>query len=130
MQIDTHSSKGLLATTSSQAAVVPSEIEEKIVYENQKYWQNRFLFGNEYMDFVYDLSLYWNTTTVIPRTYLTKNDDFDLMRTECPPEYKSNPNIPEAGDVSLPLKPEEIEEFELRIFKFAAQFYLTILGRS
>jgi hypothetical protein len=33
-------------------------------------------------------------------------------------------------DLTLPLSQDHLEEFELRIFKFAAQFYLTILGRS
>lgn len=41
---------------------ISNEIESKIAYENQKYWQNRFLFGNEYHEFVYDIGLNWNTS--------------------------------------------------------------------
>ena len=64
------------------------EIEEKIAYENQKYWQNRFLFGQEYNEFVYDISVYWNTTNIIPKNYLTKNDDFHIYNQQKPPEYE------------------------------------------
>ena len=70
---------------------VPSDIEEKIVYENQKYWQNRFLFGAEYHQFVYDISLYWNTSTIIPKHFMTKNNDFGRLGLPIPPEYVHNP---------------------------------------
>lgn len=66
---------------------ISTEIEQKIHYENQKYWQNRFLFGNEYLDFVYDVSLNWNTACLIPKEHLTKNNDFNLVNQQCPPEY-------------------------------------------
>jgi hypothetical protein len=79
------------------------EIEEKIAYENQKYWQNRFLFGNEYNEFVYDISLYWNTACVIPKNYLTKNDDFHITLFAKPPEYERDENIMEPIDEKLPL---------------------------
>ena len=36
---------------SKYAINVPKEIEEKIMFENEKYWQNRFLFGSEYIEF-------------------------------------------------------------------------------
>ena len=74
--------------------------------------------------------MYWNTSEIIPKNVLSKNNDFHLNNSQCPPEYKSNPNILDPMDVSLPLKPEDIEEFELRVFKFAASFSLTILQRS
>jgi hypothetical protein len=65
--------------TSVQAVSLSSDIEQKILYENQKYWQNRFLFGNEYHEFVYDLSLNWNTSCLIPKEFLTKNNDFHIV---------------------------------------------------
>jgi len=61
-----------------------SDIEAKIAYENQKYWQNRFLFGVEYHEFIYDLALYWNTLCLIPKSFLTKNDDFHLLGVQKP----------------------------------------------
>ena len=110
------------------------EIEEKIAYENQKYWQNRFLFGQEYGEFVYDISLYWNTQTVIPRQYLTKNDDFHLTGFAKPPEYERDENIPLPADEALPLaklnSQQQIDDCELSVFKFAAGFYVTILQRA
>lgn len=63
--------------TISQIQIIP-EIEEKIAYENQKYWQNRFLFSPEYSEFVYDVAQNWNTNCIIPKQYLTKNDDFHI----------------------------------------------------
>lgn len=79
-----------------------SDIESKIAYENYKYWQNRFLFGNEYHEFVYNISLYWNTSCIIPKNFLTKNDDFHLLPHEVKPvEYYKDVLISEPVDVSL-----------------------------
>lgn len=55
------SSRGAVPLSNIPSVTIASEIEKKIIDENQKYWQNRFLFGNEYHEFVYDLSLNWNT---------------------------------------------------------------------
>jgi hypothetical protein len=77
---------------------ISSEIEQKIIDENQKYWQNRFLFGNEYHEFVYDLSLNWNTSCLIPREYLTKNNDFHIVNQQCPQEYLKDLSIPDPID--------------------------------
>ena len=105
---------------------IPSEIEQKIVYENQKYWQNRFLFGNEYFEFVYDVSLNWNTSSLLPKTGLTKNNDFHLLKLPCPKEYEGIPGFVEPLDVKLPMNEAVAAELELRVFKFVAGFYLTI----
>jgi hypothetical protein len=61
---------------------------------------------------------------------LTKNNDFDLVRQQCPEEYKCDPNIPDPIDVSIPIQESLIPELELRVFKFAASFYLTVLQRA
>ena len=118
------------ATSSAPQVVIPSEIESKILYENQKYWQNRFLFGNEYHDFVYDISQNWNTNNIIPKNYLTKNDDFHLNGQICPPEYMNDVNIADPLDAKMPMDEGAVAEFEFRVFKFAARFYLTILQRA
>ena len=80
-----------------------SEIDLKIAYENQKYWQNRFLFGNEYHEFIYDLSLNWNTSCLIPKHFLTKNDDFHITGMPKPQEYLSDQSIIDPYDEPLPL---------------------------
>lgn len=117
-----------------QGLTILEEIEQKIAYENQKYWQNRFLFGQEYAEFVYDISLNWNTAMVIPKNYLTKNDDFHLTLISKPPEYEKDETILDPIDEKLPLTnfvaPEHIAECELEVFKFAAQYYITILQRA
>jgi hypothetical protein len=79
---------------SSQEVSILSEIEEKIAYENQKYWQNRFLFGNEYHEFVYDVALNWNTDCIIPRNFLTKNNDSHIVGFPMPKEYERDINVP------------------------------------
>ena len=84
--------------TSVQVVSLSSDIEQKILYENQKYWQNRFLFGNEYHEFVYDLSLNWNTSCLIPKEFLTKNNDFHIVNQQCPQEYLKDLSIPDPID--------------------------------
>lgn len=126
IEMQTVSSKTLQDKQSSLIAL-PNEIEEEIIYENQKYWQNRFLFGNEYHEFVYDISLNWNTSNLIPKNYLTKNNDFLLVNQPCPKEYEKNPYILDPLDVKIPIPAEQAKDLELRIFKFACSFYLTIL---
>ena len=111
-----------------------SDIEMKIAYENQKYWQSRFLFGNEYHEFIYDLALNWNTQCQIPKTYLTKNDDFHLVGEVMPEEYKDDQTIPLPLDVPLPLleqhSPEELKAVEHAVFKLATGFYIGVLQRA
>jgi hypothetical protein len=44
--------------------------------ENQKYWQNKFLFGQEYFDFVSEICHYWDTANIIPLISPNKNNDY------------------------------------------------------
>lgn len=47
--------------------------------ENQKYWQNKFLFGNEYFEFISDITHFWNTQGGVALRALNKNDDAQLV---------------------------------------------------
>jgi hypothetical protein len=76
------------------------------------------------------VSLNWNTSDIIAKNYLSKNDDTYITKMELPLEYLTNEMIEPPLDVPLPMSPELTEEFELRVFKFVAQFYLTIILRS
>ena len=67
---------------------------------------------------------------MIPKNYLTKNNDFNLTNQICPKEYEKNPNIPDPLDVKIPMREADVNDLELRIFKFACSFYLTILQRT
>ena len=115
---------------SSQEVHILSEIEEKIAYENQKYWQNRFLFSNEYQEFVNDVSLYWNTSNILPRNTLTKNNDAHIVGWPIPQDYYQDLTVLEPIDVKMPLDPMIVQEYEERVFKFSAGFYITVLQRS
>lgn len=55
-----------------------SPIAQKIAKSNHKYWQNRFLFSNEYTEFVCQLTAHWNTNFVIPTNSIDRNDDSHL----------------------------------------------------
>ena len=54
-------------------------IQQKILLENQKYWQNKFLFGNEYFDFVSEVTHYWDTTHITPLSVVNKNADAHIV---------------------------------------------------
>jgi hypothetical protein len=89
------------------------------------------LFGAEYHEFVKDISLFWNTSNIIAKNYLSKNNDFQLLSFACPKEYEQNNSISNPLDVSIPIgEAKLIDEFELRMFKFATTCYLTILQRG
>ena len=111
----------------SQELCIQSEIEEKIAYENQKYWQNRFLFANEFHEFVQDIALYWNTSCIIPNAFLTKNDDSAITGFPIPDEYLNEKLFPEPLDQKLSIPDELIPENEERVFKLAAGVYITII---
>ncbi len=69
-----------------------------------KNWQKRILFGADYLKFVLDISLYWNTSNIIAKNYLSKNNDFKLNSHNCPKEYEKNVSIPDPLDVSIPIQ--------------------------
>ena len=112
-----------MQTSSNQISILP-EIEEKIAYENQKYWQNRFLFSTEYAELVQDVSVNWNTSVIIPKKFLNKNDDFHIYNEPIPPEYINDQTILDPVDEKIDLTKinshEEIEKMELDVFKFAS----------
>jgi hypothetical protein len=55
-----------------------SHIYKKVANSNHKYWQNRYLFGDECADFVKQLVLHWNTNYVIPAQTSWRNNDIHL----------------------------------------------------
>jgi len=118
----------------SSVIKIQKDIEEKILYENQKYWQNRFLFGSEYHEFVSELCLQWNTSDYIFRGYLSKNNDFQLLNQTMPQEYMSIPGGHPAFDENLNIMQthgkEKVQMIERQVFQFGAAFYITILQRS
>lgn len=78
-----------------------------------------------------DISLYWNTSNIVAKNYLSKNNDFKLHGFPCPKEYEQNVSIPDPLDVTIPIADKKlVDEFELRVFKFAATCYLTISQRG
>jgi hypothetical protein len=82
-------------------------IQQKIRLENQKYWQNKFLFGKEYFDFVNDVTHYWNTARIVPFTVLNKNDDAHICKFQN--RQGQDPNM-SPNDQKIPLD----EIFDLR----------------
>lgn len=76
------------------------------------------------------MSLNWNTNCIIPRNFLTKNNDSHITGFPIPKGYDKDPTIPEPFDIKLPINLQLVPEMEERVFKFAAGFYLTILQRA
>lgn len=54
-------------------------IQQKIRLENQKYWQNKFLFGKEYFEFVSDVTHYWDSANIVPKRVMNKNNDAHIV---------------------------------------------------
>lgn len=50
-------------------------IYQKVMQENQKYWQNKFLFGAEYFEFISELTHFWDTVNPVPLRVLNRNND-------------------------------------------------------
>lgn len=50
----------------SEVVTLPDEIKEMITISNKKYWQNKFLFAQEYLNKFAEIFTYWNTSVVIP----------------------------------------------------------------
>ena len=113
--------------------------QQKILLENQKYWQNKFLFGAEYFDFLAMVTHYWDTANIVPLNVVNKNNDGHIVGFQL-----RSPADPSAMLADIPRPPDEV--FDLRsqhadslervadasheVFKLAASFYLTILQRA
>lgn len=115
-------------------------IQQMVALENQKYWQNKFLFGAEYFDFVADLTHTWDTVNIIPKTVLCKNNDAVLTGRELRleehdgkkllggPDVEGPPDVP--FDLREQSNTETVKGAAHEVFKFAATFYLTIAQRA
>lgn len=115
-------------------------IQQKILLENQEYWQNKYLFGSEYFEFVNEIAHYWNTASIVPLQCANKNRDGHLVGFQL-----ERPGMDRAAlhaGVTQPL--DEIYDLRVQhadhqqkvadaaheVFKFTAGFYLTILQRA
>lgn len=115
-------------------------IQKFVALENQKYWQNKFLFGAEYFEFVADLTHTWDTVNIIPMNVLCKNNDAAITGHELRleehdgkkivggPEVEAPPDVP--FDLREQTSAESVKDAAHEIFKFAATFYLTIAQRA
>lgn len=112
----------------------------KIALENRKYWQNKFLFAQEYFDFVSDLSHSWDTSDNTPLKCMKINDDEHItgQQIRIPSEQSRRMAAKEEmgppSDICLDLRtqnsPEEIFSSSHKVFKFLMSFYLTIQQRA
>ena len=121
-----------------------SAIYQKIAAENHKYWQNRFLFGNEYHEFVGQITLHWNSSQIIPAITPCRNPDQPLLdplintiaqqyghleAAQKPMQILLNPHEQHI-DLRQEYSAEQLQQTQLQVFKFAARFYVTILQRA
>lgn len=82
--------------------------------------------------------LYWNTNRVIPHEVSWRNNDFQLLDQTYKPQHDLAKlpiqAIAPLQDIMVDLKSkystQDIQSTKLQVFKFAVQFYVTILQRS
>ena len=56
IEFDEQDNMKVVKADEKESQNIQGDIEHKIAHENQKYWQNRFLFANEYTEFVLNIS--------------------------------------------------------------------------
>lgn len=104
-------------------------IQMRIRLENQKYWQNKFLFGKEYADFVEEVAHFWDMGKMVPLTVLNRNDDSHI--TGFPQRKSQDPNSQQDSMVTpidevLDLREVHADQLHLvadashEVFKFTA----------
>ena len=81
--------------------------------------------------------LYWNSSYIIPSKVPWRNNDYHLQDQRFAalfPDSQRPALVPGIPDVTLDLaqshSAQQIADAKLSVFKFAAQFYVTILQRS
>jgi len=104
--------------------------------DNHFYWQTRFLFGEEYNTFVKDILDGWTTSFCIPAQFPFRNADWHLLE----PRFRANETtaiqtsfVKDCSDKKrdMSIFPQErMQQTMIQVFKFAAQFYLTIQIRA
>lgn len=133
---------------------IPDEISEMVAEENRKYWQYRFMFSQEYSDFILELCSLWNTKNMVLLNYDTRNRDYHILgidEAKYKEELKKVPNsvsihfspnknikyypdkwlLPdESIDIYQKYGGEKVDQFEFEIFKLAATFYITVKQRA
>ena len=83
--------------------------------ENQKYWQNKYLFGTEFFDFMADISTYWNTKHIIPKISLNCNNDSHIVKYPQRQGEDLLPNPPDeiADPLDTPIDLRKVHEGEM-----------------
>lgn len=114
-----------------------SEIYKKIAQSNHKYWQNRYLFSPETVDFVKQMLLYWNTSYVIPAQTSCRNEDLHLtlplwrQQNELANQPMSFRTMDDEQINLLQVyTKEQLQGHQLMVFKFAASFYFGVMQRA
>lgn len=89
---------------------------------------------------MYQLTLYWNTSEIIPKISFNFNDDFDILGIQNSEQLKLqifseafNEDILKQHanlDSKQSLDLEQVKDTRLKVFKFLTQFYVTILQRT
>jgi ubiquitin carboxyl-terminal hydrolase 9/24 len=143
-----------LQRANTMTVKIPDEIADMVEEENRKYWQYRFMFSQEYSEFILELCSLWNTKHMVLLNYDTRNRDYHIcgvdetkykeelkaMPNSTSMHYSANKNIKcypekfllpnESIDIYQKYGGEKVDLFEFEIFKLAATFYLTVKQRA
>ena len=112
-------------------------IHRAVVNENMRYWQNKYFFSTEYLNFARDLCMSWNSKVSILTLSPCRNMDYHLMQIPTPSKAK----IMSAGEAKKKLaeqekldvavsSPTELVDLEFSLFKYLAIVFLTTILRS
>ena len=124
----------------STAAAVSETIHNAIMAENTKYWHNKFMFHEDYLDFALKLSLTWNSAENILAKYPSKNCDYETLGIK-EAEMRQHAFQAEKADLVVPGEERQLETqkklledelcgLDLMVFKYASTLLLTTLLRS
>ena len=109
-----------------------------LIRDNKKYWQNAYMFGREYFEFVMELVTTWNPSENAFSMYNTKNNDYHLCGCPSIDFHKlRNKNIKRfelQREELVPVKwteeeLKEVENVDESVFKYCCLVFLTSVLR-
>ena len=82
-------------------------LNQRIQWDNHRYWHIRFLFREDYQTFVTNVLKFWHTENIIPAKVSWRNQDFHLLD----PKFA---NLEQAAKVPMVIEPPTDVSLNLR----------------
>ncbi len=126
------------AKTGLRETEISKTIHEAIMTENIKYWYNKFMFHEDYLEFARRLCLTWNSAENVLTRHPCKNYDYPLLSLK-EDLIAKHAFQTEGKEVVVPtnermemkgLTLEALRDLDLLVYKYASTILLTTLLRS